>query len=95
MFLNNKKNQSLMMLGLMGMMTSEEDLMFQKEQKRTFPKKVKKKIVPKGCKTYYFDRYGQYRFDQMTNIELVFSCVALNEKSAFKKYNKWIKSVVG
>ena len=93
--LDKKKARNLVAQEFMSMITSEDVLMFQKEQKRNFPKKVKKKIVPKGCKTYYFDRYGQYRFDQMTNIELVFSCVALNEKSAFKKYNKWIKSVVG
>ena len=93
--LDKKKAKNLVAQEFMSMVASEDDLMFQKEQERNFPKKMKRPIVPKGCKTYYFDRYGQYRFDQMTNIELVFSCVALNEKSAFKKYNKWIKSVVG
>jgi hypothetical protein len=43
----------------------------------------KKKPIPKGCKKYEFEYMGG-----------LFSCIALNEKSAKKKFNNWRKNLL-
>lgn len=38
------------------------------------------KVIPKGCKEYYFGHHPDEQW----------SCIAINEKSARKKYDKWL-----
>ena len=47
--------------------------------------------VPKGAKTYWFDEQGNFSFEQMRKDEVVFKCVAINDKNAIKKYEKYCK----
>lgn len=49
--------------------------------------------VPKGCKEYFFDKYGWYSTEKMLKSETVFKCVALNNKSAKKKYQNWLNRI--
>lgn len=54
------------------------------------PKKQKrnpKKVIPKGCKEYYFTRTGSIFTSHNENI--VFTTIASSEKSAQKKFDKW------
>lgn len=46
------------------------------------PKKEPKKIIPKGCKEFSF-------YNKEGNL---FQCIALSEKTAKKKFNKWLKN---
>ena len=49
----------------------------------------KEPIVPKGCKRYYFNVLGDcINWD---NGQYEFKCIAINVKSARKKFNKWLK----
>lgn len=46
------------------------------------PKKEPKKIIPKGCKEFIF-------YNKEGNS---FKCIALSQKTAKKKFNKWLKN---
>lgn len=45
--------------------------------------------VPKGLKEYFFNDRGVFSTEGMRKDECVFKCVALNDKSALRKYNNW------
>lgn len=47
--------------------------------------------IPKGCKEYFFNRDGDFSTEKMLKSECVFKCVALNDKSAIRKFNTWKK----
>ena len=51
-------------------------------------KKNVKKIIPRGCKEYFFNDDG-FCYNAKKNNEYSFSCIAMSEKSATKKFNKW------
>ena len=57
---------------------------------RTSIKREKKKIIPKGCKQYHFRESGNFDLDgeQYNDIKYIFTCVAMNDKSAVRKFNK-------
>lgn len=48
----------------------------------------KEPILPNGCQYYYFDILGDYKNYDSGQYE--FKCIAINEKSARKKFNKWL-----
>lgn len=50
------------------------------------------KPIPNGCKQYWFDEYGDFRTDKMRKDLIVFSCVAQSDKSAIKKYQRWLQN---
>ena len=52
------------------------------------PSEPKNPIIPKGCKEYWFDINGCYP-NLAGRDDVVFKCVAANEKSAIRKFNKW------
>ncbi len=49
----------------------------------------KKPPIPRGCKEYFFNKNGGFSNRHMRNDELVFKCVASNDKSARKKFHNW------
>lgn len=57
-------------------------------------KKPIKKVVPKGCNKYYFTKSGNMSIEGETysDVNYVFDCIAMNEKSARKKFDKFINS---
>ena len=76
-----KKNLAFMSLAMMSMMS---DINFgekpNKAKRKYEPPKEPKKIIPNGCKEYVFNEsFGTLRV------------IAINEKSALKKYDKWCK----
>lgn len=46
---------------------------------------------PNGTKEYFFNAQGEFSTDRMLRSEVVFSCFAINDKSAIKKFNKNFK----
>ena len=50
----------------------------------------KQKRPPKGAKEYWFNAAGEYSHETMRKTDVVFSCYAINDKNAVKKYNKWL-----
>ena len=50
----------------------------------------KEPIIPKGAKAYYFDEVGNCLYD--VKHTAVFKCIAINEKSAIKKFNRWLSA---
>jgi hypothetical protein len=49
-------------------------------------------VCPKGCFKYYFNSLGYFTKDKPMDREeygdCIFTCVAINDKSAIKKFNK-------
>jgi hypothetical protein len=43
----------------------------------------------KGCKEYFFNKEGKF---STIESEIVFKCVAVNDKSAIKKFNNHLKN---
>lgn len=43
--------------------------------------------IPKGCQEYFFNTLGDYTNHNDGLYD--FKCIAINEKSAIKKFNKW------
>ena len=52
------------------------------------PSATKDPIIPKGCKEYWFDKNGELP-NWAGRGDVVFKCVAANEKSAIRKFNNW------
>lgn len=46
-------------------------------------------VIPAGCKEYFFDNDGEFSTEKMRYSELAFKCIASNDKTAIKKFNKW------
>lgn len=50
-------------------------------------------VIPKGCKEYWFNEHGSilssYKGRPSLNSEYSFYCIAINIKSAKKKFDKW------
>ena len=48
--------------------------------------------LPKGCKEYFFNSLGD--FLNHNDGVYTFKCVAISDKSAIKKFNKWVNNQV-
>ena len=48
----------------------------------------KKPLVPKGCKEYFFNHLGD--FLNKNDGLYCFKCIAISDKSATKKFEKWV-----
>lgn len=48
------------------------------------------KPIPKGCKEYFFNHLGEF-LNKNDGI-YAFKCVAINDKSAIKKFEKWVSN---
>lgn len=51
--------------------------------------KLPEKPLPKGCKEYFFNINGGFSTEKMRRGEVVFKCVALNDKNAKRKFQTW------
>lgn len=49
----------------------------------------KKKIIPSGCKEYFFTKTGSMYTIKPAGYEVVFECIASSDKAAKKKFDKW------
>jgi len=47
---------------------------------------------PAGTKEYWFNAQGEFSSERMRRDETVFTCYAINDKNALRKYNKWKSS---
>jgi hypothetical protein len=84
----NKKKAH--MLGLMyGMLASAMEPSYPLMSDYDPIKFPKEKPVPKGAKTYWFNEQGEFSTDHMLKTDCVFKCVAINDKSAIKKFKRW------
>lgn len=48
---------------------------------------------PAGCKDYWFNSSGNFSTDKMRKDETVFHCVAINDKNAKLKFEKYLKTL--
>jgi len=46
-------------------------------------------VIPNGCKEYFFNSLGEFSTTKMLKAECVFTCYAINDKNAIKKFNKF------
>ena len=50
------------------------------------------KLVPKGCKRYYFNNSGQFQFTRSMGYNL--EIIALNDKNAMRKFKRIMSNIV-
>lgn len=48
-----------------------------------------KSIIPAGCKKYFFTSTGSIYTIKPEGLNVVFECIAMSDKSAQKKFDKW------
>lgn len=56
---------------------------------QVYPPIPREPMPPHGTKTYWFNSNGDFSSAKMRKDETVFSCFAINDKNAVRKYNKW------
>jgi len=71
------KNKAAL-LGLMAMTMATDNRFGSQKSIEGIHNPTKPKVIPKGCKKFSFDG---------------FECIAINEKSASKKYNNYLKKI--
>ena len=82
-----KDKMGLLAMAAMMSATAEYNPMFDLDEPRVYI--PKEPPVPKGAKTYWFDGQGNFSSEQMRKDETVFTCIAINDKNAIKKYDRW------
>ena len=83
------KNMGMLMaLAGMGAMSGYPDNNFRDTRSEDIPFEPKQPVIPKGCKEYWFDIDGCYP-NWAGRDQVVFKCIAISEKSAIRKFNKW------
>ena len=87
MKINNIILQTILMAGIAEEFNSPNP---NKARKFT-PSKPQNPIIPKGCKEYHFTMSGDFDTTKTkwNDINYMFSCVAINEKKAIEKFNKF------
>lgn len=94
----NKKSMDVMaMAAMIGALAGDSQMNDMHNKGDAQPKPPRPKFVPKGCNVYHFFEDGtilesnRWEFDAYRfSVNHEFSCVAMNEKSAIKKYDKWV-----
>jgi len=90
------KNKFAMFAAMAMMMDSTEALPPPlKKEKKKIDFTLNQPPLPKGCKEYFFNKEGEFYNGvdgrpPILKTDVVFSCVASSNKSAIKKFNKFI-----
>lgn len=79
------------MMGIFGAMAAMGGMDYDTSRYHTNdePKEPVIPPIPKGCKEYFFNEYDKFSNDIAWKAKCVFSCIAINDKNAEKKFNKW------
>lgn len=92
----NKKIVTALMPYMMAMVAAESEI-FNGDDGRN--KKAwdevsgeKFNVCPKGCKQYFFNINGEFSTEKMLRSECVFTCFAINDKSAIRKFKQHNKN---
>jgi hypothetical protein len=65
------------------------DLFADPREKRVYIEKEKRPYVPTGSKEYFFNEQGEFSTERMRKDETVFKCIAINDKNAIRKFERW------
>jgi hypothetical protein len=80
-----KSGKMLAMLAILGAL-SQVNAGYESEGKNpTRPEDINgnpKQVIPKGCKEYWFNENGDFSTERMRHDEIVFKCIASNDKTA-------------
>lgn len=68
---------------------SEHDNKKERGDKILIPKRTP---PPKGTKEYFFNIQGDFSNTSMLKSDCVFTCFAINDKNAVKKFKKYIQT---
>lgn len=81
--------KSIMLMGLAMAAIAETGTSGTTRNEDVINRRPPKKIIPKGCKEYFFTGMGYCFTERPAHREIAFECVATSEKSAQKKFDKW------
>lgn len=84
-----------MMMGAMMAMDSTQSSTGYPDDNSEILRKSKskpKEVIPKGCKKYWFSVTGRFYNDYPgDHYNIVFECIAKDDRNAERKYNKWVE----
>jgi len=78
-------------LGLLGLgiLAAEDNLKAPTQKWRPEPKKLKRRIIPKGASYYHFDKDGNFTIADFPLADTVFSTISINDRMANFKFSRW------
>lgn len=79
------------LLGMALAMGEGQGMMFTGRDNEVFVMQPKEEKPPRGTKEYFFNKEGLCLERGMRKEDCVFKCFAINEKTALKKFNKFLK----
>lgn len=82
------KKSTLGMLAMFAAMASSFEQPTVRRRREPIHIEPKEKSIPKGCKEYKFDRDGCFS-DDVYDREVVFKCIARDDKNAIRKFQSW------
>lgn len=88
----NSKMKSMLLMGvaLSAMAQTDTNTHYDGHPILKREKRQPKKIIPKGCKEYFFNDIGKISTERPEVRDCIFECIATSEKSAQKKFDKWM-----
>jgi len=88
------KNKGILAFGMMMAMmdTKQFGILPQEEPLKFTEKKQEEPPIPKGCKEYWFREDGSFETERILRTKIFFKCYAINNKSAIKKFNSFMRS---
>jgi hypothetical protein len=90
---NKMKALLLMTMGTALLSSSAADLPSYPTASAGEQKQRRKRIIPKGCKIWYFDKEGHLTTPYLAGPEnIIFQCIALTIESAIRKFKNRHKS---
>jgi len=82
----NKNGMMAATMMYMAAMAEATDIRPQEILREQPARRENKEIIPNGCKKYYFTKSGQHFKDKPNGYEIIFECIAMNDKSACNKF---------
>jgi hypothetical protein len=85
-----KKLNGILGMALSMAMMSETNFGRDSEPMKFAPPKPFKKVIPKGCKEYWFFKSDGFANEKPNaSYEVVYECIASSDKKAIEKFNNW------
>lgn len=87
-----EKIATLAIMSMIASMSSDSSLMITGDAngiRAVNGKKPSVKRPPNGTNQYYFKDDGSFETSSINKERVVFECVAINDKNAIRKYEKW------
>lgn len=91
--MNSKAHTLAFMTFMAAMQSHNTNFETHEEQKTTKAINNIKKIIPNGCKEYFFASTGEFHFIKTNTHRYIFDCIASNDKQAKRKFKNFVDAL--